>query len=316
MPRHFTASPFGPILELIEREPLLMQRLSETLRDADKGDHPLLAMLNDPEKRREAGERLNWRGLSAALSIPLSDLAEGLGLDMREARSHAAESMPADFQAGELEDKEVTEFDARPLLKKGVEPFLTIKKKLLKISSAESLKLIVDFEPVPLYLYARSWGLRILAQKNGGVYEIYFIQREERQGLQRVDMGFVDVERSLLEAAEGRLKKELPAAFQHLDVSALPAPEPAEKIVNAVAKNENLLMLKVTHRKRPDFLSPLVERFGFVAAPFLDEGDPEGPKEIPKEGPKKIPESWTIYLFFKELPLNDSQPQSPHDGNP
>ncbi len=286
-------SPADSIHESLLSDPLLMNRLNHLLRDTGKLDHPFVKQLNE-KLPQDAAARISWRALSGILEIPLNELAESIGLYLREEMPGNMIEQPADFEIADLRQKEAVEFDVRPLLMKGVEPFRAIKKRLFALENTQFLKLTVDFEPIPLYAYARNWGFELYTEKKGGVFEVYFKKGKVKVFPEKD--GFADVALEDLAATEKHLKKELPSSFMEIDVRELPAPEPAGKAIAILSDRPDLLMLKMIHRKRPDFLSPMIRKFGFVVAPFLTKTEQTA-----------WAESWTIYLFYQYLLISNER---------
>lgn len=132
-------------------------------------------------------------------------------------------------------DSEV--LDVRPILSRGEEPFPAIMEALDGVPPGKTLKLLVPFEPVPLYGVLAGKGFQVEREERDGVYEIT-CHREDG-------------------ANSG--------SGSELDLRELTPPQPMEVALESALALGRDETLKVHTRFRPVFLLQRLEEEGFEA---------------------------------------------------
>jgi len=143
--------------------------------------------------------------------------------------------------------------DARPLLARGEEPFMTIMQAADRVGPGQVLKLIVPFEPVPLFAVLGRKGFAHWSQPPAegatGAWEIFFYSAE------------VTTLRS--PAVEETFMEEGDDEVFDLDVRGLEAPEPLERILEAAEGLSYGSVLRVRHHREPLILFDVLAERGF-----------------------------------------------------
>jgi uncharacterized protein (DUF2249 family) len=153
----------------------------------------------------------------------------------------------------------VITLDARDDFRAGNHPCDKIHGALGRVRNGETLRLIVPFEPVPLYEVARRLGLR--CQPNplpGGDWEILF---------SRPDAGEASEPQPPASACGcGCAATETAsAAAIEVDARGLEPPQPMVKILEALLALPPQWVLRARTDRRPMHLYPLLEARGFTA---------------------------------------------------
>ena len=159
-----------------------------------------------------------------------------------------------------MERINVVDFDVRPILEGGVDPFEAIMGKLKEISDDQTLLIINTFEPVPL--------LNILKTKG---YE-YEVERPE-DGVVHTYLKKVVANDEVVDIAESsKMREELTydqveAKFQgrmkEVDVRDLEMPMPMVTILEEVESIDGSNALYVHHKKLPQYLLPELSDRGY-----------------------------------------------------
>lgn len=158
--------------------------------------------------------------------------------------------MPAFLQ--QLKPADVLDLDVRPILAAGRDPFNLIMKKTGELATGQALRIINDFDPIPLVQLLGKRGFRTWGEiLEGGVFHTYFFKGGE------VRMGTAEAERrspdwdEKLKQYEGRMKE--------IDVRALEMPLPMLTILEELDHLPAGHALYVHHKRIPMFLLPELE---------------------------------------------------------
>jgi uncharacterized protein (DUF2249 family) len=140
------------------------------------------------------------------------------------------------------------DLDVRPVLAKGGDPFQLIMKSLTGLDAGKAIRLIVGFEPAPLYAIVRSLGYAWHTERDGGVVNVWFWRDAAREpapppGAARVP---------LLDPVE-------------LDVRGLEPPQPMVTILEKLSELGAGAQLIVRHHREPVLLYEKLELRGYAA---------------------------------------------------
>lgn len=191
-----------------------------------------------------------------------------LGFIADRASSPAAEEVqlpPPPFMA-QLGDGPHAELDVRPLLEAGQDPFNRILQEVKALAPGQVLRLVNDFEPLPLIQLLGKQGLESWTEvMPGGVYRTYF-----HKGAQ-----------ARMPAAKAPAGDDFEARVQQfadrtrtIDVRHLEMPLPMLTILEALEELPAGHALYVHHKRIPVFLLPELEERKFqYRAQELGEGN-------------------------------------------
>ncbi|MEX2380974.1 MAG: DUF2249 domain-containing protein [Opitutales bacterium] len=173
--------------------------------------------------------------------------------DSGSAQPDAAPSIPEALLES-LRRGAVREFDARPVLEAGQEPFTLIMQAMDRLEPGEVFKLQAPFEPVPLYAVLGRKGFQRWARQagegEGGFWEIFFYRAEEPDSSAdgaEAEEEFAGGDESILE----------------LDVRGLEPPEPLERVLEVVEQMAYGEVLRVVHHRNPLILFDVLVERGF-----------------------------------------------------
>jgi uncharacterized protein (DUF2249 family) len=143
------------------------------------------------------------------------------------------------------------ELDVRPLMESGVEPFRVIMESARHVPAGSRLRLIVGFEPLPLYdALAKQGFSNWPTQLDDTSWQVDF---RRKQVLSRP---------SATQAAQ--VDWNAPAAEVTIDVSELVPPEPMVKILQTLETLPQDSRLLVHHVRRPIHLYDRLDEMGYA----------------------------------------------------
>lgn len=151
------------------------------------------------------------------------------------------------------------QLDVREDIRNGREPFGRILMTAQQLGPDDRLKLLVPFEPMPLYTFLGNLGFGHTAKEMAdGSWEILFARGESSPTPPPSDRTSPDSSR---EGGERRAR----ANIVKCDVRGLEPPEPMVKILEAVATLPAGAELHAHTDRRPMHLFPQLEARGFRA---------------------------------------------------
>lgn len=181
-----------------------------------------------------------------------------LGFEARsgalEAEAAEAAPMPAFMQ--HIKPGDVLDLDVRPILAEGKDPFHMIMKMAGELATGQALRIINDFDPIPLVQLLGKRGFQTWGEvPEGGVFHTYFFRGEEvHMGAATADRRSPDWEEKH-KLYEGRMKE--------IDVRALEMPLPMLTILEELDRLPAGHALYVHHKRIPMFLLPELEDRGY-----------------------------------------------------
>jgi uncharacterized protein (DUF2249 family) len=158
--------------------------------------------------------------------------------------------------------------DVREEFRSGRKPCDKIHSALKEVANGQTLRLLVPFEPVPLFELARNQGLTHDAkQTQGGDWEVLFAHGEETTGPKppRPD--------AREHSCGCGCHETTPAQIVDVDARGLEPPQPMVKILEALLALPERGELHARTNRRPIHLYPVLESRGFR---YESEEQPDG----------------------------------------
>lgn len=150
-----------------------------------------------------------------------------------------------------------TELDVRPVLARGEEPFPAIVSAARGIPPGSAFRLIVGFEPVPLYDALAKQGFDHWAAQRDDTWEVLFYRRPDEQQS--------DSTPKTRATDSAVLDWDSPAGAEiTIDVSELVPPEPMIKILQTLETLPPNGRLLVHHVRRPIHLYERLNEMGYA----------------------------------------------------
>ncbi len=252
-----------------EREPILASwKISEVLKtypellDELIGLSPAFEKLRNPLMRRVQSRLVTvsqaagiagldpaqvTRQLNQAAGITPPDVAEGGATPAQK---------PAEKPAWVGSAPVAAELDVRPLMERGEEPFRVIMSAAREVPPGEALRLIVGFEPLPLYDALAKQGFSNWPTKISADHWVVLFHRDAPPA----------PEADAPAPASGEVDWSAPAAEVTIDVSELVPPEPMVKILQTLETLPDGSRLLVHHVRRPIHLYDRLDEMGYAHA--------------------------------------------------
>ena len=155
-------------------------------------------------------------------------------------------------------NSQIVTLDVREDFRSGQHPCDKIQAALDRVSDAETLRLLVPFEPVPLFEVAREKGLGHQATPlPTGDWEVLFSPGTDVENADRPVTKAV--------ACGCGCSASSPAEIVELDARGLEPPQPMVKILEALGALPDGAELQACTDRRPIHLYPLLQQRGFTA---------------------------------------------------
>lgn len=195
----------------------------------------------------------------------LAPLGFQADMAVQEEEDQAAEPMPEFMK--QVKPEQVMELDVRPILSGGKDPFNLILGKVKALPAGHALKLINDFEPIPLIQLLGKQGFQSYNQViDGNTYHTWFFKSGDAKLPDAQVRGSNDDFESWVEKFKGRTKT--------IDVRHLEMPLPMLTILDELDHLADGQALYVHHKRIPVFLLPELEERKFeYRAKEIAEGD-------------------------------------------
>jgi len=158
-----------------------------------------------------------------------------------------------------FEGKEIIEFDARPELEKGVDPFKSIMRELKNLPDGKVLKIINTFEPLPLIKILSEKGYAFKVERENGLVYTYFTKIDSKIAKGDLPKDIVEDDPILFEKLESSFADKL----KEVDVRQLEMPLPMVTILQEIENLEPGQALYVHHKRIPQFLLGELEERGY-----------------------------------------------------
>ena len=233
---------------------------------------PKFTKLRNPLLRKLMASRTTLRMASKIGGCTPEDFfakLEPLGFTIGKAVAEEAEQQAANMPEfmKHITPENVAELDVRPILNAGKDPFNMILGQVKALKPLQTLKLINDFEPIPLIQLLGKQGFESYNQvMDGGLYHTYFFRPKEVRLPNANVQGNSDDFEAWVKKYEGRTRT--------IDVRHLEMPLPMLTILDKLEHLPADHALYVNHKRIPVFLLPELEERKFeYRAKEIAEGD-------------------------------------------
>ncbi|MBS1764600.1 MAG: DUF2249 domain-containing protein [Bacteroidetes bacterium] len=173
----------------------------------------------------------------------------GFSVDSETKADETTESVAVPEFLKNISAKDIAELDVRPVLESGKDPLNLILEKLKPLQSHQVLKLINNFEPIPLIQLLEKQGYQTYTEIiDPDLYYTYFNKTEKVKNTDAGNKAELTDWDEKLKYYEGKLKT--------IDVRALEMPLPMLTILDELEKLPETDALYVYHKRIPVFLLP------------------------------------------------------------
>lgn len=149
--------------------------------------------------------------------------------------------------------EKMVDLDVRPEVEAGRDPFRTIMTVVGNLKEGETLHLINNFEPVPLYTVMKMKGFDHRTECKEGAWHIYFFK------------GVTESPVSPMKEDESAAGPQTIKTIE-IDVRGLEPPEPMVRIIETLPQVGKDTVLLVHHHREPLMLYDKLEHLGFQAS--------------------------------------------------
>lgn len=222
---------------------------------------PKFEKLRNPLLRKVMAGRTTLAAASKAGGCSLEDFfrkLEPLGFEAnRNIEVVEEKKKPVPAFIASIRKEDVIEFDVRPVIASGADPFNIIMEKVKTVEEGQALKIINSFEPAPLILMLEKKGFEAyvdIADEN--LIETYFYKAGKKSAS-------TDVKAEQPANDWDSILKNFGNNIQHLDVRYLEMPHPMHAILEALDNLTDRTGLYVYHKRIPIFLLPELLQRGF-----------------------------------------------------
>jgi len=171
--------------------------------------------------------------------------------DKAVAEEKTPESKPMPDFLKNLKPEQIINFDVRAMIASGDDPLRHIQKKVKELNPGEALKIINNFEPVPLIKLLEKQGFESFVNfKDSETIETYFYKTSAGKA-----SSSADTETEITDAGDwDELLKHFENRMEEVDVRHLEAPQPMMTILEALETLPEDKALYVHHKRIPVFL--------------------------------------------------------------
>ena len=191
----------------------------------------------------------------------------GFGIDLAANGEETKASTPMPEFMKHITPENVLELDVRPILNEGKDPFNMILGKVKALEHRQTLKIINDFEPIPLILLLEKQGFKTYSEVvDGNMYHTWFFKSDASIIPDATVKGNDGDFEACVKKYEGRTTT--------IDVRHLEMPLPMLTILDELDNLPEGQALYVDHKRIPVFLLPELEERKFeYRAKEISEGD-------------------------------------------
>jgi len=233
---------------------------------------PKFTKLRNPLLRKLMAARATIRMASKIGGVRPEDFfakLEPLGfvIDKAEAPEETVAPTPMPEFMKNITPENVLELDVRPILNEGKDPFTLIIGKVKALGPRQTLKIINDFEPIPLILLLEKQGFKTYSEVvDDGTYHTWFFKADASTIPNATVKGNADDFDAWVKKFEGHTTT--------IDVRHLEMPLPMLTILDELDKLPEGQALYVDHKRIPVFLLPELEERKFeYRAKEISEGN-------------------------------------------
>lgn len=152
----------------------------------------------------------------------------------------------------QLADNKIIEFDVRKIIADGGDPLRPIQEKVKALKAGEALKVVTDFEPIPLIKVLERQGfMSYLNYIDADTIESYFYDPNQVEGQKKE----LNVEEDVSTSGDwGEIMRRFAGKLVEVDVRHLEMPGPMMTILETLETMPKDKALYVYHKKVPVFL--------------------------------------------------------------
>lgn len=228
--------------------------------------NPHFKKLKNPVLRALLAPRVNLAEASKIGKCSVEDLFEKLkliGFKIDESEKNIPEN-----KANILIEQEIVPtktIDVRPIIQKAEDPFLLIMNAVKDLKTSETLEIINSFEPIPLIrILSKKGFLCSTVQKRENLYSTYFKSNADNSlNINSSSIIELNQEDFNLEDLKSKDKQT------EIDVRDLEMPLPMLTILEQLEQLPKKFVLKVYHKKVPQFLIPELEERDFIMKYYI-----------------------------------------------
>ncbi len=188
----------------------------------------------------------------------LLDRLSSIGFEIAEIASKEPQNYSPQ-EENHFKEKELIEFDARPELEKGVDPFKSIMRELKSLSDGKVLKIINTFEPLPLIKIMSKKGYAYNVERKNNLVYTYFTKINGESSSHELPQEVIEDDPELFDSLMKRFKDKI----KEVDVRQLEMPLPMVTILQEIEIINPEEALYVHHKRIPQFLLSELEQRGY-----------------------------------------------------
>lgn len=233
---------------------------------------PKYTKLRNPLLRKLIASRATIRMASKIGGVTPEDFFAkmeplGFGIDRSVNGEEVKTLKPMPDFMKQITPENVLELDVRPILNEGKDPFNLILGKVKALEPRQTLKIINDFEPIPLILLLEKQGFKTYSEVvDDGTYHTWFFKSEASTIPDTAVKTNADDFDTWVKKFEGHTTT--------IDVRHLEMPLPMLTILDELEKLPEGQALFVDHKRIPVFLLPELEERKFeYRAKEISEGN-------------------------------------------
>lgn len=167
-------------------------------------------------------------------------------------KDYEIEREPMPEYLEKLDSGKIIDFDVRKMLADGGDPLRPIQEKVKELNAGEALKIITDFEPIPLIKVLEKQGFQShLNYVDSDTIETYFYDPDQKEGQKKE----LEVEEDMSTSGDwDQMMRRFAGKFVEVDVRHLEMPGPMMTILETLETMPEDKALYVYHKKVPVFL--------------------------------------------------------------
>ena len=159
-----------------------------------------------------------------------------------------------------MERTNIVDFDVRPILEGGVDPFEAIMGKLKEMNDDQTLLIINTFEPVPLLNILKTKGYEYEVERpEDGVVHTYLKKVVDNNEV----FDIAESSKMHVELTYEQVEAKYTGNMKEIDVRDLEMPMPMVTILEEVESINGSNALYVHHNKLPQYLLPELSDRGY-----------------------------------------------------
>jgi len=216
--------------------------------------------LKNPFLRKMLAPRVSIKDATKIGSTTIEEIfvkLEEIGFEIEKVKEGTVEKIEkSDIKKSQnMRRDKIIEFDVRPVLDGGVDPFKQIMEKLKPMNDDETLLIINTFEPVPLLNILKTEGYEYEVERpEAGVVYTYLTRVPEGVTDEKLEIKESDI---VLEFSD--IENRFEGKMKEIDVRDLEMPMPMVTILEELEQVSNTDALYVHHKRLPQYLIPELE---------------------------------------------------------